>query len=714
MSAAEEIKSRLDLVNYIQQYVPLKRAGRVYKACCPFHAEKTPSFVVNPDRQTWRCFGACAEGGDVFNFAMKQHGWTFSEALRELGKQVGVEVERQSPQQQAQAEHGDQLRGLLQVAADFYHELLLNGADSGAAAALDYAREKRGLTDATLRRFKIGYAPPGWSNLLDSLQQMGYTQELMLQAGLLSQNEAGRVYDRFRNRLMVPINDQRGRVVGFGARALDASDNPKYLNSPQTAVFDKSQLLFALDQARESIRVSETAIIVEGYMDAIQAHQAGFTNVVAQMGTAMTEAQISRLAPRLAKRIILALDADSAGQNATMRSLEVARGVLRADHAGRLSVDLRILQIPDAKDPDDLIRETPERWQPLVDAAVPLVDYVIEMETRTLPDQPTIQQLEAVASHLMPMLQMSSDALYTKDNIQKLILHWRRLLGSVLRIDERDLLAWAQKYRQPPVQSAAPSTPRTASRSSRTLPAAQTEEPPDLPPLDYSNTPPDDTDLLELGYTVLPAQPSVQPPTRAANPVVTGDSGLEAYCLRMLYQEPELLYGINRKFRELAGQNTALLAGPLAELGVDDFTHSDYRALLLALFAAQRQDDLEVRDFVQRYLEPALLHELAHLLMNEPDTVRLQLRDRFAEDFSVLWQQHQRYGQIDSAEKELLGKVLTLRLRRLERLGQDLRFLQSETDLEIQASVQQQVMLCIQARREIEAEQRRMTSLVRS
>ena len=197
-------------------------------------------------------------------------------------------------------------------------------------------------------------------------------------------NEAGRVYDRFRNRLMIPIRDDRGRVIGFGARALDAEDNPKYLNSPQTALFDKSHTLFGLDTAKTTIRDSETVVIVEGYMDAIQAHQAGFKNVVAQMGTAMTETQL-QLVTRFAKKIILSLDSDAAGQSATMRSLETARTTLQADFSGRLSVDIRVLQIPGAKDPDDLIRETPERWTELVANALPVADFVIEMEMATLP-----------------------------------------------------------------------------------------------------------------------------------------------------------------------------------------------------------------------------------------------------------------------------------------------------------------------------------------
>ncbi len=325
MSVADEIKSKLDIVQYIQRYVPLKKQGRSWKACCPFHSEKTPSFVVNENNQSWRCFGACAEGGDIFNFAMKYNSWSFTEALEELGKLAGIEVRQQSPEQRQHYEELDRLRGLLKSTADYFHDQLFDSNNPAAVATLNYARNKRGLSDDTLRRFQIGFAPPGWQNAVDLLTGLGYSEDDLLATGIASRNEeSGRVYDRFRNRLMIPIRDERGRVVGFGARALAPDDNPKYLNSPQSALFDKSHLLYGLDMAKQPIRDASTAVIVEGYLDAIQAHQAGYANVVAQMGTALTEAQLKLIAPRLADHIILSLDSDAAGQSATRRSLEVA------------------------------------------------------------------------------------------------------------------------------------------------------------------------------------------------------------------------------------------------------------------------------------------------------------------------------------------------------------------------------------------------------
>ncbi|MBC8171058.1 MAG: DNA primase, partial [Anaerolineae bacterium] len=654
MSVVDEIKGRLDIAAYIQQYAQLKKAGRYYKACCPFHSEKTPSFTVNPDSQTWRCFGACAEGGDIFSFAMKMHSWSFAETVQELGRLAGVETRQQTPEQRQQSDALDHLRGLLKVAAEFYQQQFSESPEG--AAALRYAREKRGFTDDTIAKFQIGYAPAGWQNLLNELKTLGYTEDQALDAGVVTRNDKGSVYDRFRNRLMIPIRDERGRVIGFGARALDPNDTPKYLNSPQSVMFDKSKTLFGLDTGKKAIRDIETAVIVEGYMDAIQAQQAGFTNVVAQMGTALTETQLQLLAPRYAKRIILALDSDAAGQNATMRSLEVARQALQADYAGRLAVDMRVLRIPGAKDPDDLIRENPERWQEFVDQAVPVADYVIELETADLNPSSTVQEREAVARQVLPMLIASESDLYRKDNLQKLAMR--------LRIAERDLLVWAQEQqiqeqRKPrPVQPPAPE-PDT----------------PYMPPINYDTMlPPSDEDGEERVSDRL-----VILPARVAT--IQREYALEFYCLRILLLQPDLLYTVNRKFRELAKENQALIRGVLGDLSVDDFQHGDYRGFIHMLKLATRQDDLDVLAFVRTQLNPALLPEFERLFTDEADAVRERLRRRFDGDAIVSWKQHERHkvGMIDPVI-ELLDKALRLRLLRLQRETQEMQFLQMEAD----------------------------------
>lgn len=686
MSVVQEIKSKLDIVQYIQQYVPLKKAGRYHKACCPFHNEKTPSFVVNEDTQSWRCFGACAEGGDIFSFAEKMHGWTFSEALHELGNAAGIEVRKQTPQEQARDNHLDRLRGLLQTAAEVYHDHLLQ-EDAESAAVLAYTQQTRGFTLETITQFGIGYAPPGWQNMLDYLTTLGYSADEIIEVGLAVRNESGRIYDRFRNRLMIPIRDDRGRVVGFGARILDPDDTPKYLNSPQTPVFDKSRILFGLDTGKSDIRETETVVIVEGYMDAIQAHQAGFKNVVAQMGTAMTETQLKLVAPRYATKIILALDADAAGQNATRRSLEVARETLQADYAGRLSVDIRILQIPGAKDPDDFLRETPEQWPELVKKAMPVADYVIDSEVVALGDidSVSIQEREAAARRILPMLLASESNLYRQDNLQKLAMR--------LRIAERDLLAWASV--QPKPLRVVP-RPQPPAPDVSLLPNIHVQPPPDY----------DDDDVV-----VIPDE--AFKPVRNLTGLPQGRTSealsAETECLRLLFQSPELMYQVNRKFRELAGEDEPLHLGPLCELSPDDFSQREYRELLKMLYEGLAQEDLDLMTFIQMKLDPVLLEELDSILRADARRIRERVMYRFNGDQTQIFerQEHWRigYGDVDT---QVIARVLQLRARRLEREREDLRFRQEDADHDPADATNQammtQIMLSIRAKHIIDAE----------
>lgn len=730
MSVVDDIKAKLDIVAYIHQYAPLKKAGRYYKACCPFHSEKTPSFTVNPDTQSWRCFGACAEGGDIFSYAMKQHGWDFPEALAELGKMAGVEVRKQTPQQAQQNQRSDHLRGLLKVAAEYYQHQLLS--TEAGRATLEYARDKRGFTDETIQTFMIGYAPEGWQHLLNELKELGYTEEQALDAGVAIRNDRGSVYDRFRHRLMIPIRDERGTVIGFGARALNPDDQPKYLNSPQSEMFDKSRTLFGLDTAKRAIRETETVVIVEGYMDAIQAQQAGFQNVVAQMGTAMTEAQLQLAPLRYARKIVLALDADAAGQNATLRSLEVARHTLEADYAGRLAVDIRILQIPDAKDPDDLIRETPERWAELIEHAVPVADYLIDVETQQLPPNATLQEREAVARQVLPMLMASESDLYRKDNLQKLALR--------LRIGERDLLAWAQeqhrqarrreaKKQDARKQDGKKHDQRGSGRPGENIdashaPAAASAEPADygppddMPPSDYeAMIIPDDIGIdfdlpLDLPLPRTLAPHTLAPHTPAPKPLVRKPMGkeaaLEGYCVQMLLLNPDLYYSINRKFRELANNNANLIRGPLCELGVEDFQQSDYRTLLQLFKMAVSQDEFEVLEHIKNSLGEDDLATLERLLVDGVAEIRERVRYRFEAEAASSWQLFERRGGGGDAASQLLDKVLILRLLRLKREVMELQFLQADAlmqdDGESMTHYAQRLLLINQALRLLEQE----------
>ncbi|MGH2538607.1 MAG: DNA primase, partial [Candidatus Promineifilaceae bacterium] len=394
MSVTDEIKARLDIVELVSEYLPLRKSGSSYSGFCPFHPNsRTPAFVVFPDSQSWRCFGACAEGGDVFSFVMKKEAWDFKEALARLAERAGVALSEPRPEQKEQAAAEARLADLLAAAADYYHQLFLHAPQAAGARA--YV-EGRGLSAETVTTFQLGYALDSWDAGRNHLNAQGYDDEALTAAGLLTVNEEKESrYDRFRGRLMIPIRDAGGRTVGFGARALDAEAVPKYLNSPQTAAFDKGKTLFGLDLARRAIREARQAVVVEGYLDVMQAWQAGYRNVVAQMGTALTEAQL-RLLKRYTRRFVIALDGDAAGAQATLRSLEVARGALAGEdeagfdahglvrHESRLEADIRVVTLPAGTDPDELIRDDPAAWPGLVEAARPIVAHVIEVVTAGL------------------------------------------------------------------------------------------------------------------------------------------------------------------------------------------------------------------------------------------------------------------------------------------------------------------------------------------
>jgi len=678
VSTTDEIKSRIDIVSYVQRHVPsLKKAGRNHKACCPFHNEKTPSFVVNPVRQTWHCFGACAEGGDLFTFAQKMHGWDFKEALRELAAEAGVELQRQTPAQKSRSDHLEKLRGIVSSAAEFFQDAL---RPESAAGIRSYLRDQRGLSDATVQAFQIGYAPQSWDFMLRALRDLGHNDDDIVEAGLALRNENGRVYDRFRNRLIIPIRDERGRVVGFGGRAMDANDSAKYINSPQSTIFDKSRLLYGLDMGRSAIRDSGAVVIVEGYMDVIQAHQAGYVNVVAQMGTAMTEAQIRLVAPRYAKRIVLALDADEAGQTAARRSLEVARATLSRDYAGKLSVDIAILQIPAGKDPDDFLRESPEGWPALVDNAQSVADFVIDMEAAALRADSSLQARHTVAQAVLPMLLVSENNVYKQDNIQKLA---RRL-----RISERDMLAWAQEQ-APLLRQPTPAPP-------------QDEPPPDLPPEYWDNEhemPPADGITEDEATENSAGSPATAKPLKRA---------IEEFCLSVLLKDPDLLYQVNRKLRELAAEDEDLLRGPLAELSADDFTQSQYRALMAFLQSSMAQDDMAPMDYLGLVLDDDLRAAVRALLISEPDAVSDRINGNFRVDLNDIFRRGSQKARPGfSLKDELIVRALQLRLQRLDNERVEMQYLQEETqngserDEQFSEQIRSKIMLSMRAKARI-------------
>lgn len=458
--AVAEVRDRTDIVELVSQYVSLKRTGRNYKGLCPFHQEKTPSFVVFPDSGNFHCFG-CGKGGDVFTFYMHIEHVEFREALAELAKRAGVELSTVPAVAPAVDAHRQRLIELNELAATFFAHIL---AHSAAGAAGRELASRRGLTPEIISRFGIGFAPDSWDALHRYFATRGIDPALAAEAGLLQPRESGGYYDRFRNRLMFPIRNREGRVVGFGGRALGDAQ-PKYLNSPQSPIFDKSALLYALDLAQEEIRKRDQVVIVEGYMDAIAAHQFGHANVVAAMGTALTEAQID-LVKRLTKRIVLALDADAAGQMATLRGFDAMQRALDAEDVPvpdalgmirferRLNADISIVQLPEGKDPDELIRKSPDRWPDVVASARPFLDFYIDVVTRDVTPGDAHAKSEAV-NRVIPVLRQLADRVVQA--------HYVHQLAHRLQIDERVIHAELRRAAlQRTAQSARPPVPRSS------------------------------------------------------------------------------------------------------------------------------------------------------------------------------------------------------------------------------------------------------------
>ncbi|HEU4919399.1 MAG TPA: DNA primase [Candidatus Limnocylindrales bacterium] len=386
VGVAAEVKSKLSVVDVVGESVPLKKAGSTFKGLCPFHGEKTPSFTVTPARDSWKCFG-CGEGGDIFTFVMKRDGLSFPEALKVLASKAGVELDERTTREDARKKR---LRDVLESAIAFYHAVLT--ASKTGQAALDYLRG-RGFTDETIAKYQLGFAPGGWDTLARQLAaKRDVPADELVEVGLAQprQSSRGGVYDRFRERVIFPIRDANGSPVGLGGRILaaatgdDRDHGPKYLNSPATPLFDKSRTLYLIDKAKGPIRKSGQAVIVEGYTDALMAHQAGFDNVVASLGTALTPGQIALLT-RYAKRIALAYDVDAAGEKAGTfgaQALEALIGQLAAADTGVELDEVRVVRLPDGRDPDEVVREAPDRWREEVRTAQPIVDYLIDFHAR--------------------------------------------------------------------------------------------------------------------------------------------------------------------------------------------------------------------------------------------------------------------------------------------------------------------------------------------
>ncbi|MEW6241885.1 MAG: CHC2 zinc finger domain-containing protein [Chloroflexota bacterium] len=618
MTAIDEIKSKIDIVDLVSEAgVKLRHAGRNYTGFCPFHDNKhTPAFVVWPETGTWRCFGACNEGGDIFKFVMKKEGIDFKEALQKLAVRAGVTLEayqRETPQQKEAYDH---LRKLLEEAVIFYRGHLLQNRD-----VLGYLTEKRKLTGQTIETFGLGYAPAGWDSALRHFTARGYSEQDLIDSGLLTVREeddsrntqyngldtAGerrlldhrRVYDRFRHRIMIPIRDEQGRMAGFGARVVDPNDIPKFLNSPETPIFSKGRLLYGLDRARKPIRTADQAVIVEGYLDVIALHQAGYENVVSPMGTALTEDQL-RLLKRFTRKIVLALDPDTAGQKAVLRGLEAARsamdkegefafdarGLLRNE--ARLQADLRVASMPEGLDPDEIVARDREEWKRLIDDAKPIVEHVMVSlaEGRNLNDRRVVNE---IANQVLPLIRDLPTPADREFFTQR--------LARFLKVDERAFIG--AQAQGPRVRRARPRTEEGA------------------------------------------GEPKVE-----AAFAVGSSRKVELNCLGILFRKPELLYRLDR----------SLEAARLAPLAPEDFEYTDHQMLLRIIRQSLEQVEADHHPFVVMHL-PESLEELVHQLQAAAEGPE-PLDDRLLE--------------------ELQRSVIKLRRSRLSEGLNQLRFLQEE------------------------------------
>jgi DNA primase len=411
----ELVKERTDIVDLIGNKVVLRQAGRNFKGLCPFHDEKTPSFVVYPDSQSYHCFG-CGKSGDVFTFIMDTDNLDFRDALRVLAERAGVALQVQQSKRDPEEDRvNERLIELNERAAALFSSILWT---ADAARPAREVLQRRGVDRRTADRFGLGFAPDSFDTLKKHFLSRDVREEELVSAGLLTQREDGRTWDRFRNRLMFPIANREGKVVGFGARAI-GDQQPKYLNTAQTAIFDKSAVLYALDKAYDDIRRRRSIVIVEGYMDAIAAHQHGYENVVASMGTALTSVQVASIR-RYVDRVFLALDSDAAGQLATLRGITAVRDSFADDTRAHvrpgamvrfertLGAEIRVVVLPHGKDPDEFIRSDPAGWPRALETAVPLVEYVLTNALSGIEASPSARA-RALHEEAVPILREIAD-----------------------------------------------------------------------------------------------------------------------------------------------------------------------------------------------------------------------------------------------------------------------------------------------------------------
>jgi len=400
-SPIDEIKNRLDIVEVIGSYIKLKKAGANFRALCPFHSEKKPSFFVSPARQIWHCFG-CSKGGSVFNFIMQIEGVEFGDALRILAQRAGVELKRQDPKLRSERQR---LYEICELATKFFEKQL---ESKKGKQVVEYL-QGRGISKKSIEKWRLGWSPDNWQALTDFLVAKGYKKEEIQKAGLAIKNEKGRHYDRFRGRIMFPIFDLNSQVIGFGGRIFDTEEVAKYINSPNTLLYDKGRTVYGLDKAKLAIRKKDFCILVEGYVDVILASQIGFENTVATSGTALTPWQL-KILKRYSKELFTAFDMDVAGDSATKRGISLAQ---------TQGFNIKVVTLPEEKDPADVISENPKNFEKLIKSTKDILEFYFENAfSKHNPETP--EGKKEISNTLLPVIKRIPNKIEQSFWVQKL------------------------------------------------------------------------------------------------------------------------------------------------------------------------------------------------------------------------------------------------------------------------------------------------------
>ncbi|MFC1663001.1 DNA primase [Patescibacteria group bacterium] len=497
----EEIKQRLDITDIIGEYIKLTPAGTNHKARCPFHNEKTPSFMVSKDKQIYHCFG-CGKGGDLFSFVQEMEGLDFPETLRLLAKKANVQLRAVDPEMQSKR---TKLFDINKAAAGFYHQVLMSSPH--VELARKYFKE-RGVDEDMIDKFQLGYSSTAWDTLNKYLVQKGFSEDDIFQAGLTIKKERGvGYYDRFRGRIVFPIHDTHGNVLGFGGRILEQAEGEKelakYINSPQTIIYDKSRVLYGIWQAKQPIRNKKDIIIVEGYMDVLACHHGGTGNVIASSGTALTESQLDAL-KRYTNKLLFSFDQDSAGAVAARRGIELALA---------RSFEVKMIELPFGKDPDEVINKDPAAWQQAVKTAQPFMEYYFAKVDKEH-DLTKVEDKKSAAKELIPLIAKLADGVERTHYVQR--------LAAMLSVDES-------------VISEQLSNIKTADSSE-----IQTDKSPET-----SQPEPDrENKMLELIIALIRSYPNLVP--QAVGQV--DEKGLKDSPVTSLYKQIGIYYSENQRF----------------------------------------------------------------------------------------------------------------------------------------------------------------------